>query len=309
MPQYRFERLRDEYARLWAAMHVVKGVEAARQARGIIGHKDRYKTVEARTGVPWFVVGCLHMRESNADFSTWAHNGDRMRHNGVPVRTIHVTKGRPPDPNVNWEEGAYDALVVCERMNEFTDWGPERVAYAAELFNGFGYRHPARNIPSPYLWGGTSVQKRGKFVQDNVYDPKEMDPQIGAMAVLKMLMELDAEAQFHAAPPASVPDHEPAPYEPVPPLSPRADDTETRAKPLHKSRTIKGIILTYGTTAWGMLMGFIDKLHDPYYLAAFLGLLAVGAFGVYLAVTGRINVQKLVAHLSDDDTESEAEPS
>ena len=32
-----------------------------------------------------------------------------------------------------------------------------------ETFNGFGYRAPTRNIPSPYLVGGTSVQKRGKF--------------------------------------------------------------------------------------------------------------------------------------------------
>jgi lysozyme family protein len=54
-----------------------------------------------------------------------------------------------------------------------------------ETFNGFGYRAPTRNIPSPYLVGGTSVQKRGKFTADSHYDPSVIDPQIGGLAILK----------------------------------------------------------------------------------------------------------------------------
>jgi lysozyme family protein len=307
MAQYRYERLQPDYAHLWGEMMVTKTSAAIAQARKVIAGKARYKVVEARTGVPWFVVGCLHMRESNGDFTTWLHNGDRMRRksDGLPIRTVHVTAGRPLDPNVTWEEGAYDALVTCQRFDEVTDWCPERVAYITEDFNGWGYRHPARNIPSPYLWGGTSVQKRGKFTEDHVYDKNVMDPQLGAMAVLKTLMEIDPEARFAEPEVPAEPETAPAEADDVDesaPASPKAVDAETQVKPLHKSQTIWGVVTTYGAYLIAMLKGFVHELHDPYMLAAFLGLVAAGSVGLWLSVTGRINVQKIIAHLSEDDT-------
>lgn len=305
MPQYRFERLRDEYAQLWAAMHVVKGVEAARQARKVISGKDRYKAVEATTGVPWFVIGCLHMRESNGDFSRWLHNGDKMERGGVRVRTVNVPANRPPDPSITWEEGAYDALVTVQHFDEIKAWGPERVAYTCEAFNGWGYRSPARDIPSPYLWGGTSVQKPGKFVADHKYDPTVMDPQIGAMAVLRMVMEIDPEAHFSAiaeVPPPPITEVDRADAEPESPASPKAQDTETGIKPLARSNTIWGGLGLWATSAFAAIKGLFESLHDPFALVGFLGLLAAGSLGLWFVVTGRLNVQKLVAHLSQDDT-------
>src|SRR5262245_28933448 len=73
MAQYRFERVQTEYLELWTKMKVLKAAEAKAQAQKVISHKDRYKTVEGKTSVPWFVVGCLHMRESNGNFNTWLH--------------------------------------------------------------------------------------------------------------------------------------------------------------------------------------------------------------------------------------------
>ena len=204
MAQYSFESLQEEYKRLWSQMKVIKVPEATQEARRVIGGKIRYKVVESRTGVPWFVVGCMHMRESGGRFDTWLHNGDPMKRNGVPVKTVHVPANRPPNPNVSWEEGAYDAIVVVEHLDLIKEWGPEHVAYANEKFNGFGYRRPSINIPSPYLWGGTNVQKRGKYVRDGVYDANTMDPQLGAMAVLKRVMELDPEAHFRGKTVAAV---------------------------------------------------------------------------------------------------------
>jgi lysozyme family protein len=318
MAQYRYERLQGEYARLWAQMRVVKTAAAIAQARRIIAAKPRYEAVAGLTGVPWFVVGCLHMRESDGNFETWLHNGDPMRRDDRPVQTVHVPKGRPPDPRVSWEEGAEDALAVCEHLDEVDRWCPERVAYAAEQYNGFGYRNPERNIPSPYLWGGTSVQKCGKFVRDFEYDSRVMDPQLGVMAVLKTLMEIDPEARFEApadkpapAPAAPQPAPEPAPREP--PFSPKgdkgdkggkADDTETEVKPLHRSRTIWGGITSFLATVVSTVAGFFDKLDNPYTLAAFVALLAFGGLAAWLVISGRINVQKVVAHLSEDDTDA-----
>lgn len=302
MAQYRYERLQGEYARLWADMRVLKTAQAVAQAQRIVASKARYKAVEAETGVPWFVVGCLHMRESNGSFSTWLHNGDPMREHGQPVRTVHVPSGRPPNPDVSWEEGARDALATCEHLDEVPSWCPERVAYAAELYNGFGYRNPSRNIPSPYLWGGTSVQKRGKFVRDGEYDANEMDPQIGVMAVLKVLPRIDPEAAFADQPEPAPADPEPAPAPVPPPASPKASDTETKIPPLKNSRTIWGGLASFATTVTTAVSNLLPKLHDPYVLAAFLALLAFAGFALWLVVSGRINAQKVIAHLAEDDT-------
>src|SRR5262245_57602353 len=164
--QYALERLRPEYLSLWQRMEILPArlSVASHAADRIIAGKARYQAVEAATGVPWFVIGCLHHRESNCNFNTYLGNGQPLNR----VTTI-VPRGRGPWPSV--EEGAFDALVTVENLNDIKDWGPEHIAYAAEKFNGFGYRHPSRNIPSPYLWGGTSVQKRGKFVRDGEYNP------------------------------------------------------------------------------------------------------------------------------------------
>lgn len=302
MAQYRYERLRSGYAALWAGMRVLKTAEAIAQARHILDHRARYKAVQTLTGVPWFVVGCLHMRESGGSFTTWLHNGDPMMlYHGEPVQTVHVPAGRPPDPNVSWEQGARDALATCEHLDEIRDWCPERVAYAAELYNGFGYRNPRRNIPSPYLWGGTSVQKPGKFVRDGEYDAGTMDPQLGVMAVLWTLMQICPEASFGEPAPEAPPVAPKA--EPVPsPISPKADDTETHEPPLTRSRTIWGGITSLLATVASTVAGFFDKLDNPYTLAAFIALLAAGVLAAWLVISGRINVQKVVAHLSEDDT-------
>lgn len=312
--QYKFERLAPEYRDLWSKMRVLKVAEANNEARRIIQGKQRYLDVERRTGVPWFVVGCLHMRESGGRFDCWLHNGDPMRRAGRPAQTVNVPAGRPLDPSCTWEDGAVDALVTVERLNEIKDWGAEHVAYAAETFNGFGYRHPARNIPSPYLWGGTTIQKRGKFVRDGVWDGNVMDPQVGVMAVLRQVMDLDANARFKqaadtttAAPPRPVPVPVPQPQPDVEvnlpaPESPKAEDTASEVKPLKKSKTIFGGILQGATAALTAVVGFVQNM-PPWLIA----ILVVGAIvGLYLVIKGRVDVQKVIEHLSGDDEEAEA---
>lgn len=299
MAQYSFASVKDGYRKLWSQMRVIKVADADRQAKQVIAHKARYLKVQQSTSVPWFAIGCLHMRESNGNFNTWLHNGDPMRRNGQPIRTVHVPKGRPPNPAVSWEDGAYDALVTIEHLDEITDWGPEHVAYAAEKFNGWGYRNPTRNIPSPYLWGGTSVQKRGKFVADGVYDANTMDPQLGAMAVLKRIMELDESARFTA--PSPLPDDIPPTEDLPPPLSPTAEDTEAETKPLTKSKTIWGSILAGIGGLGGTLAGAFEYIATPWGFAALVFIVLVIAVGTWLVIKGRFDVNKVVKHLSQDD--------
>jgi len=290
MTKYTYTRLAKEYESLWSSMQVTEVQQARAQAARVCaaGAKTRYKAVEARTGVPWFVVGCLHMRESTGDFSTYLGNGQPLDR-----RTTIVPKGRGPWPN--FEEGAYDALVTVERLNEIEDWGPAHVAYAMEKFNGFGYRNPSRNIPSPYLWGGTNVQKRGKFVRDGVYDPNTMDPQIGGMAVLRQIMEIDPEARF---PKAKLKEKAlPAPQSPQ--TSPKAEDSEVEVKPLVKSKTIWGGALQAVTGFVASVIAFVQGM-PPWLVALIVVAILVG---VWLVVKGRIDVDRVVRHLSSDDAE------
>lgn len=293
MAQYSFERLRSEYERLWAQMTVLKTQAVAVQAKKVIASKARYTEVERRTSVPWFVVGCLHMRESNGNFNTYLGNGQPLNR----VTTI-VPKGRGPWSS--FEDGAADALAI-DHLDQVKAWTAARVAYAMESFNGFGYRSPSRNIPSPYLWGGTNIQKPGKFVRDGVYDRSVVDPQIGGMAVLKSIIELDKTAKFSTptpkptAPPAQKPSIEEAP-------SPKAEDDESRVKPITKSKTMWGNTMQWLSGVGATFMAALAGV--PWQVWVVLGvLIAIGAFLVY---KGRIDVQKVVEHLSQDDTADEA---
>jgi lysozyme family protein len=288
MALYTLERLRSEYLNLWQKMEVrpEKVISATTAAQRIIAHKAKYQAIEQRTGVPWFVVGCMHMRESNCDFNTYLGNGEPLNR-----RTRLVPKGRGPFSS--FDDGAYDALVTVENLDEIKDWGPEHIAYACEKFNGFGYRHPNRNIPSPYLWGGTTVQKKGKFIADGKYDPNVMDTQLGAMAVLRQVMDMEQDARFRTEP-VVVPS--PLPNEP-PPLSPRAEEVETQVKPLSKSKTIWS---GWGQWLLGNLTAFGAFMKDN--PAISLGFFVASSALLYLVISGRLDVQKIMKHLSQDDT-------
>ena len=180
-----------KYNNWWSQLKVVAQRPATLAAQKILEGKPRYQAVERQTGVPWYVIGLLHMRESNNSFSHWLHNGDTMRHpDGTPAKTVQVPAGRPPNPNASWEEGAVDALQGF-KLTQIKDWPVERIAYTAEAFNGWAYTM-SYHMPSPYLFGGSSVQQRGKFIRDHVFDPTVWDSQLGVLTTLKTLMGIDS---------------------------------------------------------------------------------------------------------------------
>ena len=151
-------------------------------AHRILAHKDRYLTIEQRTGVPWYMIGLLHMRESDGNFDTYLGNGQSLHH-----RTTIVPKGR--GPFASFEDGAVDALKI-DGLTDVKDWRLEKILFYCEAFNGGGY--DARGLPSPYLWGGTTIQKPGKYVADGKFNPKVWDTQPGCAPILKTLMGLDS---------------------------------------------------------------------------------------------------------------------
>lgn len=155
----------------------VTGSMLTREARVILTNKARYVQVSAKTGLPWYVIGLIHMREAGFNFKTYLHNGDPL---GKP--TTHVPKGILFD---NWEDAAINAIE--REQGKFT----RGILEGMEAYNGTGYR--ARGIASPYLWSGTTEYQKGKYVADGKFDANVVDRQAGVAGVLRSLEALGVQ--------------------------------------------------------------------------------------------------------------------
>ena len=187
MPQT-FEQRRDLYARLWEGCKVRPESRKVMEysAQLVSAGRNRYKAISAATGVPWWFIGFLHLRESNCNFGKHLHNGDDLA-----GKTRQVPPGRPPWRPRNgirytFEESAEDALAM-KGFSKVKDWSVERVCFEAERYNGTGYQD--KGDRSPYLWAGTNQQIAGKYTRDRYFDPGHWDIQPGVCAVLKILLE------------------------------------------------------------------------------------------------------------------------
>ncbi len=144
--------------------------------------KDFYDQVEKATGVPWYVVGVLDCREENFNHGGYLGNGDPLYR-----KTTHVPIGRGPFRT--WFEGAIDALI-SDGINHLPAGGHWDIVTAlikCEAYNGMGYA--AHGLPSPYVWGATNMQMRGKYTRDGHWDPVSWDSQPGCAAILLALKE------------------------------------------------------------------------------------------------------------------------
>lgn len=149
-------------------------------AKRLVAAKARYQAVEKVTGVPWWWIAATHEREASQSWSASLAQGDPW--NRV---STHVPRGRGPFPS--WEAAAIDALKI-DGVSNVKDWRLEKALFYWEAFNGWGYY--SHGIPSPYVWGATSVQKPGKYVADGVWS-LAVDQQLGTAAMLKAMMALD----------------------------------------------------------------------------------------------------------------------
>jgi lysozyme family protein len=177
-----------KYAKWWNAM-VIKPSrlhEFTALAQFAFAHKQIYVDIEKASGVPWYLIAVLHRRESDADFRTYLGNGDRLNR-----RTTHVPRGRGPFPT--FQAGAKDALHL-DGLDSVKDWRLEKVLYYCELFNGAGYS--LRGLPSPYVWGGSNIQRPGKYVSDGVWSSSAWDGQPGCAPILQIIAKIDPTVQL-----------------------------------------------------------------------------------------------------------------
>jgi lysozyme family protein len=199
------------YGHQWDSMAIrpTRVNEFTNDARFAIEHKARYVAVEATTGVPWAMIACIHRRESDSNFSAWLGNGDPINR-----KSYHVPAGYGPFST--WEAGAVVALKI-DGLTSVHDWTLEKELFYQELFNGAGYGE--RGLPSPYIWGGTNIQRAGKYVADGQWDGSAWDSQPGCAAILWMIAKLDPTVVFvrETSGPGPVPVPPPPPSPPVPP--------------------------------------------------------------------------------------------
>lgn len=254
----RFERLRDEYAALWSecVIRPERKSEVMAVARQIRANRSRYEPISRATGVPWWFIGLVHNMECGLDFSRHLHNGDSLQR-----RTRLVPKGRPTahDGPFTFEESAIDALTMPgKQFDKVKDWSIEHVAYLLEKYNGWGYRGRNTGIHSPYLWSFTNLYSRGKFIRDHVYSPTAVSGQIGTMAILKALTELDPqliEADM-PAPAAAWPKAAPLAVEARTPAAAVVAVTKTAAK----SRSVWALLVSAGLWVMSKLEWVVDYL-------------------------------------------------
>ena len=185
-------RYRDkwpQYAGQWNRMVINRSREHEfhNLAQFAINHKDTYAAVEKATGVPWPLVAVLHRRESDANFNTYLGNGDPLSR-----RTTHVPRGRGPFSS--FLAGAKDALHL-DGLDKVQDFRLEKMIYYCEVFNGAGYSD-YHHVPSPYVWGGTNIQARGKYVSDGNWDANAWDSQPGCAPILQQIAELDPSVKY-----------------------------------------------------------------------------------------------------------------
>lgn len=181
--------LKAANAKRWANAKLTRNFTA--YAKTLVGAKARYQAVEAKTGVPWFVIAVIHMRESSQNWGGSLAQGDDWRR-----VSVHVPAGRGPFKS--WEEAAIDALVKCAPfLASKKDWSAGGALTNLEAYNGIGYA--ARGVPSPYLWAGTNQYIAGKYVADGKYDPNHVDTQPGCAGLLMAMMALDPTITFTGA--------------------------------------------------------------------------------------------------------------
>lgn len=174
--------LRTANATRWGNAKVTRNFSAI--ANSLVDAKARYQAVEAKTGVPWFVISVIHERESSQNWGRSLAQGDPWNH----VST-HVPAGR--GPFASWEDAAIDALVNCGPYLARKTWrNVGELLTNLELYNGVGYA--SRNQPSPYVWAGTNQYTSGKYIADGVYDPLHVDTQPGCAGMILAMMALDS---------------------------------------------------------------------------------------------------------------------
>src|SRR5215467_6531077 len=183
----------------WRDMKIVRArPEMEDNARRMIAHKNIYEEASAATGVPWWMIAVIDMREGGIN-----HLGTRHLHNGDLLTgfTVQVPANRPKvghGPPFGWVESAIDALRF-DSLDTVHNWTIERVLHKLEPYNGLAYYR--NNRPSPYIWSCTTVYDPptgpgGKVIVDHGPIENVVDKQNGCAPQLLVMSQIDTSIAF-----------------------------------------------------------------------------------------------------------------
>lgn len=171
-------------------------------------NKARYEKVAQATGIPPALICAIHYREA-FKFDRYLHNGQQL---GSP--TTYVPKGVLFDKG-QWEEAAIHALggdIVdkngkpsLERFQNLkekfgltadsTDIGA--MMAVSEYYNGLGYRR--HGVQSCYVYAGTNLNQRGRYVADGKFDPESLDRRLGTAAIIMGIQAMESQKPLRIA--------------------------------------------------------------------------------------------------------------
>lgn len=193
------------YKHAWSIMKFDLGYEipVLNDVKIILKGKSSYVAVEKATGVPWWIVGCIHMREASCNFKGLLHNGERGIIGPEAIKANRkstiVPKGVGPFPT--WEAAAIHAITMNGNRWEKIKAGGhkiEEILYAVERYNGLGYVTGAGKADnSPYLWARTNINDDfGQYVRDGKYDPNSSVQNTSGFAALAKKLEMLGEIRI-----------------------------------------------------------------------------------------------------------------
>lgn len=229
--QYPFAALQSEYSTLLGQMRITRESEVDAVAKRLISYVSagRYKAGCDATGVPQKDAAASFEREASSNFRDGPAQGD-------PIDRPSVNVPRGIGPFATWTLAQIKAYQIdgLDKIG-LANWTWERSCYEWELFNGFGYR--AHGIHSPYLWAGTNVYTRGKYVADGEWSAGEVDSQLGVIPMMFRICQLRPDLALPAPFPVAAALASGAPAPIIVPPAPPPDglhDAETLQADLNK---------------------------------------------------------------------------
>ena len=182
--QHPFSVLQAEYVSLLAAMTITRQAAVDATAHRLIAYIDagHYKAGCDQCEVPQKDAAASFEREASSNFRLGPAQGDP-----IDRASVHVPRGIGPFGT--WTAAQVKAYQIdgLDKIG-LSNWLWARSCYEWELFNGFGYR--SHGIHTPYLWAGTNIYTRGKYVADSVWSAGAVDEQLGVIPMMFRIAQL-----------------------------------------------------------------------------------------------------------------------
>lgn len=193
-----FQKLEQNYIDLASHATIVPAREHELQSacERLLHDKSVWLKAEAAVNIPAAALMALGEREMTGNTHCYLGNGQslKMRTTIVPLNRGPFEQEYPDDFVAGCADSIHlDGIDQLIRQNGGVLTIP-LFCYISEDWNGWGYR--ARGIPSPYVFGATTMQRPGKFPRDHVFDATMMDPQLGTLAIVEELVKQDPSLTF-----------------------------------------------------------------------------------------------------------------